>query len=260
MPARADRRGETRRGAGPATSAGLARPRGRPAGPPAGASMTSIAAACALLDTLAALREPARLTELVQATGRPKSSTLRLLTSLVHGGLLTRGPDGRFSPGPLVTRLATLRDSWDALARRVRPELARLARRTRESAGFSVRDGAARLLLARVHSPESVRDHLEEGARLPLTRGAAGEALLAFDADRPRGHLREVRARGWAASFGARDPNVAAVAVPLLDRGGRLLGALSVSGPITRVTADRVPAIVAALEASRERLARDLAR
>jgi len=153
-----------------------------------------------------------------------------------------------------------LRHSWDALARRVRPELARLARRTRESAGFSVRDGDARLLLARVHSPESVRDHLEEGARLPLTRGAAGEALLAFDADRPRGHLREVRARGWAASFGARDPNVAAVAVPLLDRGGRLLGALSVSGPITRVTADRVPAIVAALEASRERLARDLAR
>ena len=69
-----------------------------------------------------------------------------------------------------------------------------------------------------------------------------------------------MRARGWAASFGARDPNVAAVAVPLLDRGGRLLGALSVSGPITRVTADRVPAIVAALEASRDRLARDLAR
>lgn len=222
--------------------------------------MTSIAAACTLLATLATRREPARLTELALATHRPKSSTLRLLTSLVTGGLLSRDPDGRFHPGPLVARLATLRHSWDELARRIRPELRRLARGTRESAGFSVRDGDARLLLVRVHSPESVRDHLEEGARLPLTRGAAGEVLLAFDADRRRGHLKEVRARGWAASFGARDRNVAAVAVPLLDRDGRLLGALSVSGPITRVTSERVPSMVAALRASADRLARELAR
>jgi DNA-binding IclR family transcriptional regulator len=222
--------------------------------------MTSIAAACTLLDTLASRREPARLTDLAVATGRPKSSTLRLLTSLVHGGLLVRDGHGRFSPGPLATRLASIRDSRDELARLVRPELARLARRTRESAGFSVRDQDARLLVARVHSPESVRDHLEEGARLPLHRGAASEVLLAFEATRLRGHLKEVRSRGWAASFGARDPNVAAVAVPLLDRDGRLLGALSVSGPITRVTRDRVPSIVEALSASRDRLARDLPR
>src|SRR3990167_1914828 len=178
MPRRADRPGEMtgvgRRPAAPDPD-GRPRPRGRPAQPPAGASMTSIAAACVLLDMLAARREPARLTELALATGRAKSSTLRLLTSLVHGGLLTRGPDGRFSPGPLVTRLATLRHSWDELARAARPELARLARRTRESAGLSVRDGDARLLLARVHSPESVRDHLEEGVRLPLTRGRSEE-------------------------------------------------------------------------------------
>ncbi|MBI2216936.1 MAG: helix-turn-helix domain-containing protein [Candidatus Rokubacteria bacterium] len=222
--------------------------------------MTSIAAACALLDALATRRDPARLTDLATATGRAKSSTLRLLTSLVQGGLLSRDGDGRFSPGPLVTRLAALRHSWGELARRLRPELMRLVRQTRETASFAVRDGATRLLLVLVPSPESVRDHLEEGTRLPLRKGAAGEVLLAFGADRPRGALAEVRARGWAATFGARDPHLAAVAIPLFDSAGRLLGALTVSGPISRVTPDRVPSLVSALRSSRDRLARDLDR
>lgn len=222
--------------------------------------MTSIAAACTLLDMVATRREPARLTDLAVATRRAKSSTLRLLTSLVRGGLLSRDREGRFVPGPLVARLAMVRDSWDELARRIRPELVLLARRTRESAAFSVRDGDARLLLLREHSPQSVRDHIEEGARLPLSRGAASHILRAFESDRPRGRLKAVRVRGWAASFGERDPNVAATAVPVVGRDGRLLGALSVSGPVTRLTRNRLPILVAALRVSADRLTRELAR
>ncbi|MBI2525548.1 MAG: IclR family transcriptional regulator [Candidatus Rokubacteria bacterium] len=222
--------------------------------------MTSVAAACALLDVLAARRDPASLTELAVATGRPKSSTLRLLTSLVRGGLLVRDADGRFRPGPLVWQLGMVRHSWDDLARRVRPEVERLARETRESASLQVRDGDARLVLMRVSSPESVIHRLREGMRLPLDRGAGGEVLLAFGTDRPGGRRAEVRARGWAASFGARDPQVAAVAMPLFDSRGALLGALNVSGPIMRLTPDRVPSLVTALRASVRRLARELAR
>jgi DNA-binding IclR family transcriptional regulator len=48
--------------------------------------------------------------------------------------------------------------------------------------------------------------------------------------------LAQVRRRGWAASVGEREPGVASVSAPVHGPGGRIVAAISVSGPIERLT------------------------
>nr|WP_254437465.1 IclR family transcriptional regulator C-terminal domain-containing protein [Ruegeria arenilitoris] len=88
---------------------------------------------------------------------------------------------------------------------------------------------------------------------MPLDRGASGRVLLAFSDGVGEPHS-DVKEKGYAVSRGERDPEVAAVSVPLIAKSGRLVGALSVSGLITRFGEERHEALVSALKESKQRL------
>ena len=72
--------------------------------------------------------------------------------------------------------------------------------------------------------------------------------------------LAGVRRRGWAQSIGEREAGVASVSVPVRGPGGRIVAAVSVSGPIERLTRQpgrqHAPAVVAAAHALTEALKR----
>ena len=82
----------------------------------------------------------------------------------------------------------------------------------------------------RVESARAIRDVIHEGMRLPLELGAAGHVIMAFGGQ-PGARYDQVRRDLFSASFGERDPEIAAVASPVFAVGERLAGALSVSGP-----------------------------
>ena len=48
--------------------------------------------------------------------------------------------------------------------------------------------------------------------------------------------LAAVRRRGWAQSLGEREPGVASVSAPVRSPSGRVIAAVSISGPIERLT------------------------
>ena len=81
-----------------------------------------------------------------------------------------------------------------------------------------------------------MRDSIHVGDRLPLTVGAAGHVLRAFSNGRGE-RFDEIRRRMYAASFGERDSETAAIAAPVFGPGNTLVGALSVSGPRYRIEA-----------------------
>ena len=64
---------------------------------------------------------------------------------------------------------------------------------------------------------------------MPLRNGAAGRLLLAFTEQHHPG-APEIREAGFTISLGERDPDIAAIAVPVFDRSGTIAGALTVSG------------------------------
>lgn len=192
------------------------------------------------------------LAELSRRSGLHKSTILRLAVSLGRRGFLVRQADGRFRLGPALWRLgARYRRTFDA-ADGIRPELHRLSRQMGETASFYVREGDRRVCLYREEPSRPIRHALSEGASLPLAGGASALVLRAFA---PEGDpaLDHVRAHGYATSFGARDPDVAAIAVPILCD-GVLLGALTLSGLVTRFDAARMPTMVGALRDSAARL------
>lgn len=193
------------------------------------------------------------LADLARQTGLYKSTILRLAVSLDRGGYMVREASGRYRLGPTLWRLGTrYRGNFD-MGELIRPELRQLSDQTRESASFYVRDGERRICLYRREPERAIRHILSEGSSIPLKGGASGEVLQAWtEPNNP--DFAETRARGFAVSRGAREPEVAAVAVPLLGKHNRFRGALAVSGLITRFTDSQIDAFRKALLESAARL------
>ncbi len=178
---------------------------------------------------LAALEPaPRSLSELVAATGLSRATTHRLAVALEAHGLVRRDDDGRFSLGLRLIGLghaaAEAVPGWlDA-----RPALSWLQAQTGESVQLFVRDGDERVCIESLEAPHELRTIVPVGARLPLDRGSAGRIL--------RPPATEVRSSGWVESVGEREPGVASVSAPVADPSGRVIAAVSVSGPIDRTT------------------------
>ena len=213
--------------------------------------------ALTILEAFREGEEALSLAALAEKTGFYKSTILRLAASLERFGYLAREPSGMFRLGPSLWLLGSLyRRSFD-LGEHVRPELRRLVEATTETASYFVREGNERVCLYRLNSPRPVRHHLDEGARLPLERGATGRILLAFSNPQNEA-FAAIRAAGHYVSLGERDPEVAAAAVPVLDTAGHIKGVLGISALLSRFDAKAQACALAALHESADRLATHL--
>ncbi len=199
------------------------------------------------------------LGELAEHTGYYKSTILRILASLEDASFIARSDDKRYRLGPQLMRLGAVYQKSLNLDSVVRPILRELMETTGESASLFRRDGNFRICLFREESAHSVRDHVREGDLLPIDRGAAGHVLRAFDGLTLGGEaMRSALASLPKASFGERDAAAAGLAVPVFSTGEGLIGALAVSGSITRFTEDRLPEMGAALCSAGRRLSHAL--
>jgi len=170
---------------------------------------------------------PLPLAELAPAAGLPRATAHRLAVALECHGLVGRDPAGRFGLGGRIADLARAAGAGrPGLAEAARPALARLRDATGESTQLYVADGDRRVCLVSLESPHSLRTIVAEGASLPLDRGSAGRVLHGDD----RG-----ASRGWTESVEERERGVASVSAPVVVE-GRLVAAVSVSGPIERTS------------------------
>lgn len=180
------------------------------------------------------------LAQLAERTRLYKSTVLRLLASLEHGGWIIRLDDGRYAVGSAVARLHAVYAQNFSLDSVVMPVLKALVHATGESAAYHVRQGKERLCLYRVDSPNPVRDHARAGDLLPLDKGAGGRVLVAFDPElvdwmkKNRNHYARVRADGYEALVGDRHSEIAGISAPVFRRNGELAAALTLTMPAHR--------------------------
>lgn len=200
--------------------------------------------AVTVLDCLTA--GPASLAELVSRTGLSRPTAYRLAVALEVHGLVERDGDGRFGFGPRLLDFAGAGRA-DPLEKAAGPILDRLCGLTHESVQLYRRAGSMRRCIAAADRASGLRDTVPVGAQLPMTAGSAAQILLAWEpAAEVEGILAEarfsaatlagVRRRGWAASVAEREAGVASVSAPVLGTDGRVVAAVSVSGPIDRLT------------------------
>ena len=168
---------------------------------------------------------PRSLVELVEVTGLPRATAHRLATALEAHGWVRRDDEGRFALGTRLIALGRAAAASMPLTEAAADALAELVAATGESAQLFVREGDARVCIAALESPHGLRTIVPLGARLPLDAGSAGHVLSG-------GALRS----GWTESVGQREAGVASVSAPVRDRAGRIVAAVSVSGPIERTS------------------------
>lgn len=200
-----------------------------------------------ILDAVAG--SPASLAELVERTGITRPTAHRLAQALEVHGLVARDAAGRFVLGPRIAAWSAGADPIQAWATTVVVEL-------RDTTGVSAqvyrRVGVQRLCVAAAEPAAGLRDTVPVGALLTLKAGSAAQVLTAWLPPQERStalrgaaftaaDLERVRERGWAHSIGQREPGVASASVPVrVD--GQVVAAISVSGPVERLT--RVPVSV----------------
>jgi DNA-binding IclR family transcriptional regulator len=190
--------------------------------------------ALTILDALT--DEKTSLAELSKKTGLYKSTVLRLARSLEKFGYVLRSEDGAYRLGSKVLYLGSLYQKHFNTSEIVPPVLRKMAEELHEGVSFYIADGEHRVVLHRIDASRSVRDQVHEGDRFPMTAGASGHVLRAFAGARGE-RFDAVREAMYAASYGERDPEIAAVACPVFGHGNRPVGALNVSGPRYRIEA-----------------------
>ena len=209
------------------------------------------------MEVLEALVEPGgphRLADLARRTGLSKPTVHRHLQTMVEFGFAQPVEGGSYQVGPRLLGLAAAALHDDQDLRLARPVLAELHRRTGQFAHYAVRHGDDAVHLEHSESPPEFRLGMPPGGRTPLYRSGVGLAMLGalppgecaevLDGVPPRawaGHplrdaagvravLREAAELGYAVDDGYGEPDVRSVAAPVVDRTGRVVGAIAISG------------------------------
>jgi len=224
--------------------------------------------AVAILSTLEA--GPHSLAELVAATGIARPTAHRLAVALEFHRLVTRDLSGRFTIGIRNAELGAAAGE-DRLLASAAPALAALRDATGESAQLYKRQGDQRICVAVAERLSGLRDSVPVGSALTMSAGSAAQILLAWE-DSEKIHrgltnarftaaqLAADRRRGWAQSVGEREAGVASVSAPVKAPNGKVIAAVSISGPIERLGRQPGRIHAAAVVATAVRLSEYLAR
>ena len=224
--------------------------------------------AVAILSTLEA--GPHSLAELVAATGIARPTAHRLAVALEFHRLVTRDLSGRFTIGIRNAELGAAAGE-DRLLAAAAPALAALRDATGESAQLYKRQGDQRICVAVAERLSGLRDSVPVGSALTMAAGSAAQILLAWE-DSEKIHrgltsarftaaqLAADRRRGWAQSVGEREAGVASVSAPVKAPNGKVIAAVSISGPIERLGRQPGRIHAAAVVATAARLSEYLAR
>lgn len=199
--------------------------------------------------------------DLVEATGLPKSTVSRMLTSLERHGLVRRGSDAVVLPGPVFTRYASS-GRGDRLLRLAQPHLDRLGEITRETVNLAVPGLHAVEQISQVDSRFLLGSVNWIGQAVPFHCSALGKVFLAHGVtELPKGRLEKradrtitsrerleidltlSRQRGYAVADGELEPGLVAVAAPIFGATGSVVAAISVSGPSARLRRNRIPEV-----------------
>ena len=211
---------------------------------------------------------PHSLSELVAATKIARPTCHRLATALEFHRLVARDYSGRFILGHRNSELASVAGE-DKLLSVANQALAALRDATGESAQLYRRQGDQRVCVASAERLSGLRDSVPTGSTLTMQAGSAAQILLAWeDPEKIRRGLNNakfnaaalsaVRRRGWAQSVGEREAGVASVSAPVRGPNGKVIAAVSISGPIERLGRQPGRIHAAAVVATAERLTEHL--
>lgn len=222
------------------------------------------------------------ISDIAQAVTLHKATTHRIVTTLMSFGYIERAEDGqRYRLGLRLADLGYKVIRRMDLRTEAQPLLADLTRRLGETSDLCVYDRGQVLYLEVVQANHALTIAAAVGRSLPVHATASGKVLLAHmpeqereailgrELDRHTPHtvtdpaelrrqLEAVRARGYAVDDEELEAGIRAVSVPVRNREGAVIAAMSIAGPATRLTVERLPDTATELAATAAAVSRRL--
>ncbi len=241
-------------------------------------TIQSVVRVCDLLDALQSEEDGLGFPELVARVGMPKSSAFRYLSTLEARGYAEQNPvSGRFQIGKSLLMSGPSRVSH--LVNAARPAMMAVRSATNETVNLGVLSGRQVFYALVIESELERRVAPQPGQLSPLHSTALGKALASrldldkakallvqplaaitkwttVDVDEWAAAVEQTRSDGYAVDDRENEPGVRCVAVPVPTSYGP--AALSISGPVDRVTMELIPEFVKHLRACAEVVGADL--
>lgn len=214
-----------------------------------------------LLEALSEEGRDSSLSDLAARFAWDKSTTFRMLATLIHRGYVDQDAEtNKYRLGLKILKLSGALNRRLDIKRCANPFMDELARISRETAHLAVLDGGEVVILDQQDSPETIRVNSYVGMREPAHCTALGKVLLAYLPDRQlehwmegkelriytkktitsptvlTAHLSKVREQGYAFDDEEYDIGMRCVASPVQNSEGKVVAAVGISGPAQRIT------------------------
>jgi IclR family KDG regulon transcriptional repressor len=215
-----------------------------------------------------------KLADLARQVDLPKATVYRILCTLESRGYLDRATDGSYRVAKKLFDMQRTAPLEQVLQRVAQPVMERLVVTTKETVNLGILDAGEVVVINTVESPLAVRMSSKIGNRRYLHSTAIGKVLLAglpekevqrllrlkgtpkLTADtitlKPAvlAEIRKVREQGWALDNQENELEGRCIGAGITGPGGRVVAALSISGPEFRMDMDRALSLVPGLKAA----------
>lgn len=189
------------------------------------------------------------LMEISEKTNLSPSTTHRILNSLLNRHFLERNDENKkFYLGSNIAKLGniSLKSIDENLNEIARPFMLELRDKYNENVSLYVLDKENKLCIERIQSTRTLRQIINVGDRLTISKGSVGKLFLAYmDENKQKEFfarhndikledLMKIKEKGFAFSNGEREEGLVGIASPIYSVKGEVIAALSLSGPSIR--------------------------
>ncbi|WP_161881001.1 IclR family transcriptional regulator [Deinococcus alpinitundrae] len=248
-------------------------------------NVQSVERALDIVNTIVAANKSLSIAELSQAMNLAPSTIHRILQTLTVKNYVFQDPQTkRYDIGPEIVDISSALHLRYDLVRRVRPYLQELVELTGETAHIAQLYGTSAMYLSQVEPFSMVRMFTTPGSIAPLHCSDVGKVFLAdlpparldeiirksglpartphtiTDEDALLMELRRVREQGYALDDEEREVGVRCLSAGVFNGAGKVIAAIGVAGPTSRLSRVRVPEVSQAVMGMASRCANELIR
>ncbi|HHX24512.1 MAG TPA: IclR family transcriptional regulator [Thermoanaerobacterales bacterium] len=230
-------------------------------------TVQSVKRAIMILEELATEKEGLGVTELANRVDLHKSTVHRMLNTLLNMGYIEQSSSSeRYRLGiKLLSLGGAILERMD-IRHEAHDLLKELSEKVKETVHLVVPDGYRAIYIDKLDSNKTIRMYSQIGRIAPLHASAVGKAILAFSEERfikevieqglfkcskktitePKlllEHLKMIREQGFSVDDEENEEGIRCVGAPVFDYTGKVVGAISVSGPTVTVTPEKIDQI-----------------
>src|SRR5690625_2891986 len=247
--------------------------------------LSSVTNALRILKSFSTFEPSKRVTDLAESLGLAKSTVSRLLSTLASEGFVFKDKkSNEYQLGLSVLTLGGILTNNLDIHKEAAPVLNNLVNNTGETAHLAIIDGLDTIYIHKEECNHPVRILTHLGRRNPSYCTSSGKVLLAFnnnniveqvienglivhmhnsitDPNELRSELKTIQQEGYAVSTEELTEGTRSVAAPIKDHTGKVVSAITIVGPIQRITDNKIPllskAVIQAGKEASERLGYD---